>query len=58
MVAGVVKLSNRRNEITSLRDDNKLLQGIAGKSIGEIEGLAVEEFELTSETGPAIQRIA
>jgi hypothetical protein len=34
------------------------LQGIAGKSIGEIEGLAAEEFELTSETEPTIQRIA
>ncbi len=34
------------------------LQGIAGKTIGEIEGLELEEFELTSETGPAIQRIA
>ncbi|MFL6449769.1 MAG: DUF2130 domain-containing protein [Bryobacteraceae bacterium] len=34
------------------------LQGIAGKTIGEIEGLQVEEFELTSEPGPGIQRIA
>jgi hypothetical protein len=34
------------------------LQGIAGKTIGEIEGLELKEFELTSETGPAIQRIA
>ncbi len=35
------------------------LQGIAGKTIGEIEGLKLEEeFELTSESGPAIHRIA
>lgn len=34
------------------------LQGIAGKTIGEIEGLQIEEFQLTSDTLPAIQRIA
>jgi len=34
------------------------LQGIAGKTIVEIEGLELEPFELTSESGPAIQRIA
>lgn len=35
------------------------LQGIAGKTIGEIEGLELEgEFELTSESGPSVQRIA
>jgi hypothetical protein len=34
------------------------LQGIAGKTIAEIEGLELEPFELTSDRGPGMQRIA